>query len=39
MDRLPFPLQLARPDLSGVTREVKADQMNVFEFRIEMRGL
>lgn len=36
LDRLPFPLQLARPDKSGVVREVKAGQENVFEFAVEV---
>jgi len=38
-DRAPFPLQLSRPDQSGVIREVKASQENVFEFTIELPGL
>jgi hypothetical protein len=35
-DRVPFPLDLARPDRSKVFREVKAGQDNVFEFTIEV---
>ena len=35
-DRYPFPLELARPDRSGVVREVKPGQENVFEFTIEV---
>lgn len=35
-DRVPFPLDLARPDRSGVVREVKSGQDNVFEFTIEV---
>jgi hypothetical protein len=31
-----FPPQLARPDKSGVVREVKAGQENVFEFTVEV---
>jgi hypothetical protein len=31
-----FPLQLARPDKSGLVREVKAAQDNVFEFAVEV---
>jgi hypothetical protein len=34
-DRI-FPLKLARPDMSGLIREVKAGQENVFEFSVEM---
>ena len=34
-DRVPFPLDLSRPDRSKVVREVKAAQENVFEFTIE----
>lgn len=34
--RLSFPPQLARPDKSGVIREVKAGQQNVFEFDVEV---
>jgi hypothetical protein len=32
----PFPGSLARPDLSGVVREVKAGRENVFEFAVEV---
>jgi hypothetical protein len=35
-DRVPFPLELSRPDRSKVFREVKAGQDNVFEFTIEV---
>jgi hypothetical protein len=35
-DRAVFPPQLARPDLSGVVREVKAGQANVFDFAVEV---
>jgi hypothetical protein len=35
-DRAVFPPQLARPDLSGVVREVKAGQANVFDFVVEV---
>jgi len=31
-----FPLKLARPDMSGLVREVKPDHENVFEFAIEV---
>lgn len=31
-----FPPQLARPDRSGIVREVKAGQENVFEFTVEV---
>jgi hypothetical protein len=31
-----FPTALARPDLSGLLREVKADQENVFHFAVEV---
>ena len=31
-----FPPQLARPDKSGLVREVKAGQENVFEFAVEV---
>jgi len=34
-DRVPFPLELSRPDRSNVVREVKAGVDNVFEFTIE----
>lgn len=34
-DRVPFPLDLSRPDRSNVAREVKAGE-NVFEFTIEV---
>lgn len=33
-----FPRQLARPDLSGLSREVKPGQDNVFEFAVEVTG-
>lgn len=33
-----FPTQLARPDLSGLVREVKAGQENVFDFAVEAAG-
>lgn len=36
-DRVPFPLDLSRPDRSKVFREVKAGQENTFEFTIETR--
>jgi hypothetical protein len=36
LDRPPFPPQLARPDKSGLVREVKAGQENVFEFAVEV---
>jgi len=32
-----FPAKLRRPDLSGVSREVKTGGENVFEFPIELR--
>jgi len=35
-DRIPFPLDLSRPDRSKVVREVRAAQENVFEFTIEV---
>ncbi len=35
-NRVHFPLQLARPDLSGLSREVKAGQENMFSFDIEV---
>lgn len=31
-----FPLKLARPDMSGLLREVKPDQENVFQFAVEV---
>ncbi|MFO0822470.1 MAG: hypothetical protein U0792_05015 [Gemmataceae bacterium] len=31
-----FPVKLARPDLSGLLREVKPEQENVFEFAVEV---
>lgn len=31
-----FPAKLARPDLSGLVREVKPDRENVFEFAVEV---
>ncbi len=31
-----FPLKLARPDTSGLVREVKPEQENVFEFAVEV---
>ena len=31
-----FPMKLARPDLSGIVREVKPEQENVFEFAVEV---
>jgi len=31
-----FPQKLARPDLSGLVREVKPEQENVFEFAVEV---
>ncbi|MCE9564109.1 MAG: hypothetical protein K8U57_18860 [Planctomycetes bacterium] len=31
-----FPLKLARPDMSGLVREVKPDQENIFEFAVEV---
>ncbi|MBA4186818.1 MAG: hypothetical protein C0467_02250 [Planctomycetaceae bacterium] len=31
-----FPPKLARPDMSGLVREVKPEQENVFEFAIEV---
>ena len=31
-----FPAALRRPDKSGIEREVKAGQVNVFDFRIEL---
>ena len=31
-----FPLKLARPDMSGLVREVKPEQENVFEFAVEV---
>lgn len=31
-----FPAKLARPDLSGLVREVKPSQENVFEFAVEV---
>lgn len=34
----PFPPQLARPDLSGLVREVKPGQENVFDFSVELPG-
>ena len=33
-----FPPQLARPDVSGVVREVKPGQENVFDFAVEVNG-
>ncbi len=33
---LVFPAKLARPDLSGLVREVKAGHENIFEFAIEV---
>ena len=35
-NRAHFPPQLARPDLSGLSREVKAGQENTFSFDIEV---
>jgi hypothetical protein len=35
-DRSPFPLDLSRPDRSGIVREVKAGLDNVFELSIEL---
>lgn len=35
LDRPVFPPQLARPDQSGIIREVKPGQENVFEFIVE----
>jgi len=35
-DRVPFPVDLSRPDRSKIVREVKAAQENVFEFTIEV---
>jgi hypothetical protein len=37
-DRPLFPPQLARPDRSGLVREVKPGQENVFEFAVEVSG-
>jgi hypothetical protein len=37
-DRPVFPPQLARPDKSGLVREVQAGQENVFEFAVEVSG-
>jgi hypothetical protein len=31
-----FPAKLARPDLSGLVREIKPSQENVFEFAVEV---
>jgi hypothetical protein len=31
-----FPMKLARPDMSGLLREVKPEQENVFEFAVEV---
>jgi hypothetical protein len=36
LDRSVFPPQLARPDQSGLVREVKPGQENAFEFIIEV---
>ena len=36
LDQSHFPPQLARPDKSGLVREVKAGQENVFEFVVEV---
>jgi len=33
-----FPPRLARPDLSGIVREVRADRENVFDFAVEVSG-
>ena len=33
-----FPAKLARPDLSGLEREVKPGQAHVFEFAVEVPG-
>jgi len=33
-----FPAELARPDLSGLVREVKPGNENVFDFAIELSG-
>lgn len=35
-DRIPFPLDLSRPDRSKLVREVKAAEENRFEFTIEV---
>jgi hypothetical protein len=32
----PFPPKLARPDLSGIVREVKSGRENVFDFAVEV---
>jgi hypothetical protein len=36
-NRANFPIQLARPDQSGLTREVKAGQENLFDFAIDVQ--
>src|SRR5581483_11537658 len=33
-----FPPQLARPDKSGLVRQVQAGQENVFDFAVEVSG-
>lgn len=37
-DRPAFPAKLARPDQSGLLREVKPGQENVFDFAVEVPG-
>ncbi len=36
LNQTPFPLKLARPDLSGIVREVQPGQENVFDFAVEV---
>jgi hypothetical protein len=39
LDQPVFPPRLARPDLSGLVREVEAGKENVFEFAVEVSGV